>query len=76
MLRKLTRAAVVAALLVPAAGCGDDKKADIPKDLNKELPPPPVSSGGGGGKAGKKGTPAPAGEGGQPAGGNNNSAAQ
>jgi hypothetical protein len=44
---------VLAAGLTGMVGCGDDKKADVPKDLNQPLPPPPVGTGGSGKLKGK-----------------------
>jgi hypothetical protein len=48
MTKRLLAMAVVA---VAFTGCGGDKKADVPTNLNQPLPPPPVGSGGGGKKA-------------------------
>jgi hypothetical protein len=45
---KTVLAGGLVAAVVALAGCGDSKKSEVPKDLDKPLPPPPVMSGGGG----------------------------
>ena len=44
---------VVAIAAFVITGCGDDKKAPIPTDLNKDLPKVATPAGGGAGGGGK-----------------------